>query len=59
MEEVFVKSFLNQKALLIRIGIKRKDMYRLAKKHGYTHRVVVSISQELDRLLNQYQDKVS
>ncbi|MFF2754413.1 aspartyl-phosphate phosphatase Spo0E family protein [Psychrobacillus sp. NPDC058041] len=54
-----MKSFLNEKALLIRIGIKRKDMYRMAKKHGYTHRVVVTISQELDHLLNQYQSKVS
>ncbi|WP_391115929.1 Spo0E family sporulation regulatory protein-aspartic acid phosphatase [Psychrobacillus sp. L3] len=54
-----MKSLLNETALLIQIGIKRKDMYRMAKNLGYTHRLVVSISQELDHLLNQYQKKVS
>ncbi|TQR17533.1 aspartyl-phosphate phosphatase Spo0E family protein [Psychrobacillus vulpis] len=54
-----MKSLLNEKALLIRIGIKRKGMYRMAMKLGYTHPLVVSISQELDHLLNRYQDKVS
>ncbi|WP_144510182.1 aspartyl-phosphate phosphatase Spo0E family protein [Bacillus sp. FJAT-22090] len=54
-----MKSLLDEKALLIRIGIKRKDMYRMAKKLGLTHPRVVSISQELDHLLNRYQEKVS
>jgi stage 0 sporulation regulatory protein len=59
MEEVFVKSLLDEKALLTQISIKRKDMYRKAKNFGLTHPIVVSCSQELDVLLNNYQKKVS
>ncbi|MEI4770827.1 aspartyl-phosphate phosphatase Spo0E family protein [Psychrobacillus sp. FJAT-51614] len=44
-------------ALMFQIDIKRKDMYRKAKKFGFTHPIVVSVSQELDRLLNRYQEK--
>ncbi|TQR19171.1 aspartyl-phosphate phosphatase Spo0E family protein [Psychrobacillus vulpis] len=54
-----MKSLLNEKALLVRIGIKRKVMYRKAKNLGYTHPLVVSCSQELDVLLNRYLEKVS
>lgn len=35
---------------------KQKDMYKKAKDYGFTHPLVVSISQELDTLLNQYQE---
>ncbi|MFB5087790.1 aspartyl-phosphate phosphatase Spo0E family protein [Psychrobacillus sp. PGGUH221] len=42
---------------MVRIDIKRKDMYRKAKKLGLSHPLVVSISQELDQLLNRYQEK--
>ncbi|MEK4486232.1 aspartyl-phosphate phosphatase Spo0E family protein [Psychrobacillus sp. FSL H8-0484] len=44
--------FMNENALDIRIETKRKNMYKLAKKLGFTHPLVVSISQELDALLN-------
>lgn len=52
-----MKSKLDKKALMVRIDIKRKDMYRKAKKLGFTHPLVVSVSQELDQLLNRYQEK--
>ena len=54
-----MNSLLNEKALLIQIGIKRKVMYRKAKTFGYTHPLVVACSQELDELINRYQEKVS
>ncbi|ALC85045.1 aspartyl-phosphate phosphatase Spo0E family protein [Bacillus sp. FJAT-22090] len=52
-----MKSKLDKKALMVRIDIKRKDMYRKAKKLGLSHPLVVSVSQELDQLLNRYQEK--
>jgi len=55
----FVKRLLNEKALLFQIGLKRKVMYRKAKTFGYTHPIVVACSQELDELINKYQEKVS
>lgn len=54
-----VNSHLHQKALLLRIELKKQDMYRKAKNLGFTHPVVVNCSQELDELLNRYQQKVS
>lgn len=42
--------------LKIQIQKKQKDMYKKAKDHGLTHPLVVSISQELDTLLNRYQE---
>lgn len=54
-----VKSHLHQKALLLRIELKKQDMYRKAKILGFTHPIVVTCSQELDELLNRYQQKVS
>lgn len=39
-----------------KINITRKFMYRLAKRHGYTHPTVVNCSQRLDLLLNRYQN---
>ena len=54
-----MKRLMNEKALLFQIGIKRKVMYRSAKTFGYTHPLVVACSQELDVLINRYQEKVS
>lgn len=48
-------SYLDEKALLFQIAIKRKIMYKKAKDYGFTHPTVVSCSQELDELLNKYQ----
>lgn len=50
-----VFSYLDEKALLFQIAIKRKIMYKKAKDYGFTHPTVVSCSQELDELLNKYQ----
>ncbi len=58
MEEPLVKSILHT-SLLTEIGRKRQDMYQKAKDLGFTHPAVVACSQELDRLLNRYQKKVS
>ena len=38
------------------IQLKRKEMYVVAYTLGYTHPSVVSCSQALDSLINQYQD---
>lgn len=38
------------------IHLKRKEMYVVAFSLGYTHPSVVSCSQDLDNLINQYQD---
>ena len=54
-----VNSHLYQKALLLRIELKKLEMYRKAKSLGYTHPIVVTCSQELDELLNRYQRKIS
>ncbi|QFF99201.1 aspartyl-phosphate phosphatase Spo0E family protein [Psychrobacillus glaciei] len=54
-----MKRLLDEKALLVRIGIKRKAMYKKAKNLGFTHPLVVSCSQELDLLLNKYFEKAS
>ena len=56
---IFVKRLFDEKTLLLQIGIKRKVMYRRAKTFGYTHPLVVACSQELDVLINRYQEKVS
>jgi stage 0 sporulation regulatory protein len=53
----FVKR-LFEKTLLLQIGIKRKVMYRRAKTFGYTHPLVVECSQELDVLINRYQESI-
>ncbi len=58
LEELLVKSVL-YKSLLIEIGIKRQDMYRKANDLGLSHPSVVACSQELDRLLNKYQQRAS
>lgn len=53
-----VKSIVQEKQLRIQIDLKRKIMYKMANDYGFTHPYVVSCSQELDQLLNQYQKKV-
>ena len=42
--------------LLGQIILKKKVMYHRAKHFGFTHSSVVACSQELDVLLNQYQE---
>ena len=42
--------------LLAQIILKKKVMYHKAKRFGYTHPSVVACSQELDVLLNHYQE---
>lgn len=54
-----VKRSLTTTALLVLIDLKRKDMYKKAQIYGFTHPIVVTCSQELDQLLNRYQQKVS
>ncbi|WP_342542343.1 aspartyl-phosphate phosphatase Spo0E family protein [Paenisporosarcina sp. FSL H8-0542] len=49
------KTVYKQHLLLKQINRKKKDMYKKAKQLGYTHSLVVTCSQELDQLLNQYQ----
>jgi len=41
---------------LKQINIKKREMYRKAKNLGMTHPTVVACSQELDTLLNRYQE---
>ncbi|MER2169391.1 MAG: aspartyl-phosphate phosphatase Spo0E family protein [Psychrobacillus psychrodurans] len=48
----------HETSLLLLITAKRNDMYKKAKSLGFTHPVVVACSQELDQLLNVYQNKV-
>ena len=45
-----------KKFLLGQIILKKKVMYHRAKHFGYTHSSVISCSQELDILLNQYHE---
>ncbi|MFC6041130.1 Spo0E family sporulation regulatory protein-aspartic acid phosphatase [Paenisporosarcina macmurdoensis] len=42
--------------LLGQIILKKKVMYHRANHLGFTHSSVVACSQELDMLLNQYQE---
>ncbi|PGT87844.1 aspartyl-phosphate phosphatase Spo0E family protein [Bacillus sp. AFS040349] len=41
--------------LLETINIKRKEMIETANKEGYTSELAVQCSQDLDLLLNEYQ----
>ncbi|ADC51227.1 MULTISPECIES: aspartyl-phosphate phosphatase Spo0E family protein [Alkalihalophilus] len=43
--------------LTIKIELKRRQMFKLAKKYGFTSPQTVKCSQELDDLLNQVQFK--
>ena len=47
----------NRKLILLgQIKLKQKIMYNKAKKFGRTHPSVIASSQELDVLLNKYQE---
>lgn len=50
----FVNRLCDEKLLSLKIGIRRKVMYRRAKTFGYTHPRVVACSQRLDELINRY-----
>ncbi|MFJ7826604.1 Spo0E family sporulation regulatory protein-aspartic acid phosphatase [Psychrobacillus sp. NPDC096623] len=50
---------MHQKSLLLQIELKKKEMYKKANILGFTHPIVVTCSQELDELLNRYQQKAS
>ena len=47
---------MKNKELLNQIYEKQKDMYLQAKNYGFTHHTVIRCSQELDTLLNTYQN---
>ena len=47
---------MRKKVLLRQIKLKQKDMYLEAKILGFTHPRVIKCSQELDTLLNNYQE---
>ena len=47
---------MKNKELLNQIYEKQKDMYLQAKNYGFTHPTVIRCSQELDTLLNTYQN---
>jgi len=47
---------MNTNELLNQIYEKQKDMYLQAKNYGFTHPSVIRCSQELDTLLNTYQN---
>ena len=53
MEE---KGTMSKNVLLGQIKLKQKDMYLEAKIFGFTHPRVIRCSQELDHLLNVYQE---
>ena len=50
-----MKRIPEKSILFAKITSKRKDMYMQAKHFGLSHPSVVTRSQELDTLLNQYQ----
>jgi len=51
-----MKSLGKRNVTLMQINIKKREMYTKARHFGMTHPTVVACSQELDVLLNQYQD---
>lgn len=51
-----MKIMQSKKFLLRQIILKKKVMYHRANHFGYTHSSVVACSQELDMLLNEYQE---
>jgi stage 0 sporulation regulatory protein len=56
MEERILKRLIIKNILMGKIELKKKDMYRSAKRFGFTDPRVVACSQELDILLNRYQE---
>lgn len=53
MNSISIEKNVNLKR---QIQKKQKEMYKKGRDYGLTHPLVVSISQELDTLLNQYQE---
>ena len=51
-----IKTLDKNNVLRGQIKSKQKDMYSKAKHFGFTHPIVVACSQELDSLLNRYQN---
>lgn len=51
-----IKTSGKKNVLKGQINFKREDMYKKAKLFGFTHPLVVACSQELDSLLNKYQN---
>lgn len=51
-----MKLFLMKKTLMGKIEFKKREMYRSAKLYGFTDSRVVTCSQELDLLMNRYQE---
>lgn len=47
---------VNKRLLSIKIYIKRSMMVKKAQDQGFTHPDVIAYSQQLDTLLNRYQD---
>ena len=47
---------IGKQLLSFKIHMKRSKMVKIAKDRGYTHPAVVACSQELDSLLNRYQN---
>ncbi|MFJ8415750.1 Spo0E family sporulation regulatory protein-aspartic acid phosphatase [Bacillus paramycoides] len=43
---------MNLTKLNNRIEVKKKELIHLVEKYGFTHDKVISLSQDLDRLLN-------
>jgi stage 0 sporulation regulatory protein len=47
---------IGKQLLTFKIYMKRSQMFKIAKDRGFTHPAVVECSQELDSLLNRYQN---
>jgi len=47
---------IGKQVLSFMIHMKRSQMVKIAKDRGFTHPAVVACSQELDSLLNRYQN---
>jgi len=55
-ERITMKIVLYKFILLVKIKVKKRVMYSKAKQYGLTNPIVVNCSQELDTLLNKYQE---
>ena len=51
-----MKMFILKNLLMGQIELKKRQMYRSAKRFGFTDSRVVTCSQNLDVLLNRYQE---
>lgn len=45
------------KDLMLQIELLRNKMIEVAKNEGFTHNNTICLSQELDRLLNDYENR--